>query len=144
MSVLNIFIITAHQTKEGTTLLIHVHLPSSYSSGAVTARMTVIIRVLTCALDSFAKIKMLQAILIIVWGLVPEHDGWQYPQFPCTWSPLSSVLVEHQGVGSPSMVVQKENFSPLKMKGKTQFWPVTVVQENLGQNNIMSAQVSSK
>ena len=58
--------------------------------------------------------------------LLPEQEASQCPQFPCTWTPLASVWVEHQGFGSPSIVVQLVRDWPPKMKGKTQAWPLSV------------------
>ena len=45
----------------------------------------------------------------------------QYSQFPCTWNPSESTFVEHQGLGSPSLVVHLSDNLPLKINGKTQF-----------------------
>ena len=52
----------------------------------------------------------------------------QYPQAPLTWSSLASVWVEHQGLVSPSIVVQPEWETPMKLKGKTQADPDMVEQ----------------
>ena len=55
----------------------------------------------------------------------------QYSQCPPpdTCTPLESTWVEHQGLGSPSMVVQVVWTRPAKVKGKTQLpqEPVVVV-----------------
>jgi len=53
------------------------------------------------------------------------QEASQYPQAPTpeTWSLLASVWVEHQGVVSPSMVVQLEWETPPKLNGKTQGEP---------------------
>merc|ERR1719339_818467 len=55
----------------------------------------------------------------------PGQEASQYPQAPTpeTWSLLASVWVEHQGVVSPSMVVQPEWRTPIKLKGKAQADP---------------------
>ena len=49
----------------------------------------------------------------------------QYPQAPTpeTWLLLASVCVEHQGLGSSSVVAQPEWETPLKLKGKMQVDP---------------------
>merc|ERR1719205_542306 len=55
----------------------------------------------------------------------PGQEASQYPQAPIppTWSSLASVWVEHQGVVSPSMVVQPKWRTPMKLKGKAQADP---------------------
>merc|ERR1719167_26140 len=52
-------------------------------------------------------------------------EASQYPQAPTpeTWSLLASVWVEHQGVVSPSIVVQPVCETPMKLKGKAQAEP---------------------
>ena len=62
---------------------------------------------------------------------IPGQEASQYPQFPWTCTPLASVSVEHQGLGSPSMVVHEVTVFPLNVKGKTQAAPLTVLQLDL-------------
>ena len=60
-----------------------------------------------------------------------QESGWQYPQLPAPdiWSPLESVLREHQRRVSPPASVQLVYCWPLYLKGKTHEPPVTVVQQ---------------
>jgi len=51
----------------------------------------------------------------------PGQSLWQYSQLPATWLPEVSTWVEHQGVASPSIVVQVLWIRLPNLNGKTQF-----------------------
>ena len=59
-------------------------------------------------------------LMVISGGDTPGQSGSQYSHVP-EKTPFSSTSFGHQGVASPSIVVQVVWTLPLKMKGKTQF-----------------------
>ena len=60
--------------------------------------------------------------VVVVGGIMVGHSVPQYSQCPppITCSPFSSTRVEHQGVGSPSIVVQPVCSTFMNVNGKTQ------------------------
>ena len=60
--------------------------------------------------------------VVVVGGIMVGHSVPQYSQCPppITCTPFSSTRVEHQGVGSPSIVVQPVCSTFMNVNGKTQ------------------------
>ena len=58
-------------------------------------------------------------LMVIPGGDTPGQSGSQYSHVP-EKTPFTSTSFGHQGVASPSIVVQELIVDPLKLKGKTQ------------------------